>query len=95
MDEKQLEERIEVGAATLFRVLELENPVSFKILREALSDVVLFDQKQTAYGLENIEIYGELGIIIRLGDKIARLQNMRVKTGITAGRAEGFWNGTN
>lgn len=47
-----------------------------KALKQALSNLTLFDKKQRDYGSGNISDFGELGVLIRLNDKINRLKNL-------------------
>jgi hypothetical protein len=45
-------------------------------LKQALANLTLFDKKQRDYGSGNISDFGELGVLIRLNDKINRLKNL-------------------
>ncbi len=36
----------------------------------------IFKQKQHDYGPENIAIFGEIGVLVRLSDKLERLKNL-------------------
>jgi hypothetical protein len=45
-------------------------------LKEALKNLNLFDRKQRDYGSGNIADFGEMGVLIRLNDKINRLKNL-------------------
>lgn len=46
---------------------------------KAISDEIqeLLNRKNSDYGDDNLVKYGELGIIIRMSDKLARLENLR------------------
>ena len=48
-------------------------PEFIEVLLEALE---LFDSKQLDYGPGNISEFGELGIVVRTNDKMARLKNL-------------------
>ena len=50
---------------------------------QELAELVI--RKQTDYGQENILAFGELGLLIRANDKVARLKNLihNKKEGIT------------
>jgi len=43
----------------------------------------LVNMKQMDYGQENVLAFGELGLLVRANDKIARLKNLYGKEGIT------------
>jgi hypothetical protein len=45
-------------------------------LEQALKNLSLFDKKQRDYGSGNISDFGEIGVLIRLNDKINRLKNL-------------------
>jgi hypothetical protein len=45
-------------------------------IEESLKNIVLFDEKQRDYGPDNIAKFGEMGLIVRLHDKLARLINL-------------------
>lgn len=47
-----------------------------KALKQALANLTMFDKKQRDYGSGNISDFGELGVLIRLNDKINRLKNL-------------------
>lgn len=46
------------------------------VIAEMLMDVLLFDKKQHDYGSDNIGAFGELGVLVRANDKLARLRNL-------------------
>jgi len=43
---------------------------------QMLECLVLFDRKQRAYSSENIAVYGDAGIVIRMFDKLYRLKTL-------------------
>jgi len=51
--------------------------------RIAIDNAKVFARKQADYGPGNIEGFGELGVLIRLNDKVARLRNLAGKVGGT------------
>ena len=57
-------------------VLGLTEPLSREFIRVALEDIKTFDRKQHDYGSENIAAFGELGVLVRANDKMARLRNL-------------------
>jgi len=63
-----------IQAAT--KVLDLKTEVGKKALRRAFENIKLLDSKQQDYGFENISLSGEVGIQVRLQDKICRLKNL-------------------
>ena len=70
----------------------MKNPVSFnqacyEVARE-IADLVI--KKQKDYGHENILAFGELGILIRTNDKMARLKNLIGKEGVTEPRLDAW-----
>lgn len=56
--------------------LELTEELSEHFLRSFLSCVSLFDAKQHDYGPDNIAQFGDLGVLIRLNDKVQRLRTL-------------------
>ena len=56
--------------------LGLKTEMGVEKLRVALECVQLFDTKQQDYGSENIKAGGELGISVRLQDKIERMKRV-------------------
>lgn len=53
-----------------------------------LAELVI--RKQRDYGHDNINAFGELGLIVRTNDKIARLRNLHGKEGITEPRIDAW-----
>ena len=47
-------------------------------------------KKQHDYGKDNILAFGELGVLIRTNDKIARLRNLLNKEGVTEPRIDAW-----
>ncbi len=64
-----------LGAMSLVFAIDSSLPISGEHLLETLV------RKQTDYGHLNIAKYGRQGLIIRVHDKIARLENLVTKTG--------------
>ena len=53
-----------------------------------IADLVI--KKQMDYGKDNILAFGELGVLIRANDKIARLKNLLNKEGVTEPRIDAW-----
>lgn len=49
---------------------------TIKAATVAAEYLALFSRKQEAYGVGNIDGFGELGVLVRLNDKIERLKNL-------------------
>ena len=49
------------------------------MVRSAMECVQLFDTKQQDYGSNNISSSGELGIAVRLQDKVSRMRHILLK----------------
>ena len=49
------------------------------MVRAAMECVQLFDTKQQDYGSNNISSSGELGIAVRLQDKVSRMRHILLK----------------
>ena len=47
-------------------------------------------RKQRDYGHDNINAFGELGLLVRTNDKVARLKNLRGKEGVTEPRIDAW-----
>ena len=69
-----------VSPEKLFKLICEEHEISTEMgklaLKEALKNLTLFDRKQRDYGSGNISDFGEMGVLIRLNDKINRLKNL-------------------
>ena len=50
----------------------------------------LICQKQRDYGHGNIDAFGEVGLVVRTSDKIARLRNLCGKEGMTEPRIDAW-----
>ena len=46
--------------------------------------------KQIDYGHDNINAFGEFGILVRTNDKVARLRNLHGKEGVTEPRIDAW-----
>ena len=56
--------------------LNIQTEMGREMINVALECIKLFDQKQLDYGSNNIAISGELGVAVRLTDKVCRMQNL-------------------
>ena len=59
--------------------LGVRTEMGVEMVRAAMECVQLFDTKQQDYGSNNISSSGELGIAVRLQDKVSRMQNLLLK----------------
>ena len=66
---------------------ETFNQACYEVARE-IADLVI--KKQHDYGHENILAFGELGLVVRTNDKIARLKNLLGKDGVTEPRIDAW-----
>ena len=57
-------------------ILGIKIDMGVEQLRAACECVQLFDTKQMDYGSTNIAACGEMGIAVRLQDKVSRMQNL-------------------
>ena len=57
---------------------ETLTPMGVKIEELQTELLELFDRKNRDYGTGNISTFGELGVLVRCSDKVARLKNMLV-----------------
>ena len=57
-------------------ILGIKTEMGVEQLRAACECVQLFDTKQMDYGSTNIAACGEMGIAVRLQDKVSRMQNL-------------------
>ena len=69
-------------------ILGIKTEMSVEMLRAACQAVQLFDTKQQDYGSGNISATKELGVAVRLQDKVSRLLNLLEKEMKTRGHAE-------
>lgn len=56
--------------------LDLKNPISKEFFNVLCECAKLFDEKQTAYGMENVRWLGEYGVNLRVGEKTMRIKNL-------------------
>ena len=63
-----------IQAAT--KVLDLKTEIGKRALRRAFENIKLLDKKQIDYGSKNISLSGEIGVQVRLQDKVCRLKNL-------------------
>ena len=56
----------------------------------ALGIAELVIRKQRDYGHDNINAFGEFGILVRTNDKVARLRNLHGKEGVTEPRIDAW-----
>ena len=54
----------------------IETDMAKLALKQVISNLQMFDRKQKDYGSGNISDFGEIGVLIRLNDKINRLKNL-------------------
>ena len=66
--------------------LWLSNPSNVDEMLEEIADMLV--EKHHDYGEENLASFGELGILVRSSDKVARLKNL-LANGIRQGRKNG------
>ena len=60
-------------------ILGIKTEMGVEQLRAACECVQLFDSKQLDYGSANISLGGEMGIAVRLQDKVSRMRNLLLK----------------
>ena len=60
-------------------ILGIQTEMGVEQLRAACECVQLFDTKQQDYGSTNIAACGEMGIAVRLQDKVSRMRNLLLK----------------
>jgi hypothetical protein len=61
---------------------EITTAMGVEALRQAITNVQLLDKKQKDYGPANISAFGELGVLVRVSDKVERMRNL-AKNGAT------------
>ncbi len=59
--------------------MNYENEITNEIQKEFIRATALFDKKHSDYGKNNISISGQIGIVVRMMDKLARIQNLLKK----------------
>ena len=62
--------------ANIHKFLGCTEDVTFDIIDIMLDDILLFDQKQRDYGSTNISKFGQVGVLVRVSDKVERLTNL-------------------
>ena len=67
------------SAATIVDGLELKTDMGREIVLVALDCIKLFDDKQQDYGSDNIAATRQIGIAVRLQDKVARMRHILMK----------------
>lgn len=67
---------IEQIANLVIEKMGLKEDITREYLVRALECAKLFDKKQHDYGPDNIAQFGDLGVLIRLNDKIQRLKTL-------------------
>ncbi len=66
-------------AANIADGLELKTDMGREIVKVALECMKLFDDKQQDYGSTNISASGEIGVAVRLQDKVSRMRHILLK----------------
>lgn len=66
-------------AARIAESLELKTDMGREIVKVALECMKLFDDKQQDYGSTNISASGEIGVAVRLQDKVSRMRHILLK----------------
>jgi hypothetical protein len=59
--------------------IETKEAITDEFVYEVTKLITLFDQKQHDYGSGNIAKFGEVGVLVRVSDKIERLANLQRK----------------
>tara|TARA_Y100001934_G_scaffold283439_2_gene403266 strand:+ start:2152 stop:2481 length:330 start_codon:yes stop_codon:yes gene_type:complete len=67
-------------AARIAESLELKTDMGREIVKVALECMKLFDDKQQDYGSTNISASGEIGVAVRLQDKVSRMRHILLKS---------------
>lgn len=72
--------------------IQTSKPKCFEEACHKVADEVaeLVISKQRDYGHDNINAFGELGLVVRTNDKIARLRNLQGKEGVTEPRVDAW-----
>ena len=66
-------------ASTVVEGLNVQTDMGREIVKGALECIKLFDEKQLDYGSSNIAASGEIGIAVRLQDKVSRMRHILLK----------------
>jgi len=56
-----------------------EDDLAKDYIEQVLKLIVVFDQKQHDYGPGNINAFGEMGVLVRASDKLARIKRLMEK----------------
>lgn len=56
--------------------MNYSNKITDEVYKEFSQCTALFDKKHSDYGKNNISISGQIGIVVRMMDKLARIQNL-------------------
>lgn len=78
-DDEETEYRRLIGSdpyTSMHAELDLKNPISKEFFRVLCECARLFDEKQTAYGMDNVRWLGEYGVNLRVGEKTMRIKNL-------------------
>jgi len=59
--------------------LGVKTPMGKEIAKVSLECIKLFDEKQLDYGSTNIGASGEIGVAVRLQDKVSRMRHILLK----------------
>lgn len=70
---------IMVWLRLVFEMDKVTEEIAGSFLNVVLDNLYLFTKKQLDYGPRNIASAGELGVLVRMNDKMARLFNLRGK----------------
>ena len=60
----------------IFYALDCNEPLTMEFIKIVLTDIALFDRKQHDRGPENIARHGERGALLRMWDKLARVNTI-------------------
>lgn len=63
-------------AKEVWQALGCKDPLTKKFIQVVFLAIKVFDYKQARYGTGNISRNGGMGVTIRLGDKLERIENM-------------------
>ena len=66
-------------ASTVVEGLNVQTAMGREIVQVALECIKLFDETQLDYGSSNIAASGEIGIAVRLQDKVSRMRHILLK----------------
>ena len=67
---------VESPLDALSRELGLQTDIARKALEVAAECIKLLDEKQLAYGMENVRWLGEQGLNYRVGEKVLRIKHL-------------------